>query len=63
MSRTPSSTASGVLKSAPSTVPAGLVKASASASGFSVGSANSLSAKGSMPASRAIMPLVRRLGL
>ena len=41
----------------------GLTKAGASAAGSSVGSANSRSASGSMPASRAIWPLVRRFGL
>ena len=42
---------------------ASLAKASASAKGCSAGSANSRSASGSMPASRAISPLLRRLGL
>ena len=67
-SRTPSNTAATVEKSgclsSPSTCGLnGITKASASAVGFSLGSANSLSASGSSPASRAIWPLVRRLSL
>jgi hypothetical protein len=63
MSRTPSSTAATVVKSSPPSPFSALTKDSAASAGLSDGLANSMSAKGSMPDSRAIWPLVRRLGL